>query len=159
MNPRRRRALIIAALISRLQAVTMANDFLTDAGQNIFTGETPQLGPDDPDIAFAVVPGDETVLVQGEKFGNNLPIEIQAVRKLSSANVGVDEWVSIEDMLSDIKSAIETGNRAESGTIDGLVPYGIDRSTTRTVPREPGSTVVAAGITYIAQFTESWGDR
>jgi hypothetical protein len=157
-NPKRTRAAILAEFITRLSAITMASGFLTDAGQAIYCYETPQLGPDDPAIAIAVVPRDEEVTYQGAKFYNQLPVEVQAVCRLTRGQVGLEEFTAIENLLTDIKSAIESGNRLTSAKFGGLIPDGLDRQGVRTVPREPGSTVVAVGIPYLAPYSEDWGD-
>ena len=92
-----RRSLILEALQARLQVIEVANDFLTDAGQHVYLGDTPALGPDDEDAAIAIVVGDEIPRYQGVNLLIALPVEIQAI-----ARATLDEpWMAVEDVLTE----------------------------------------------------------
>lgn len=140
---------ILEALRARLQAITRIGGYATDAGALVFLGEQPDLGPDDPDVALAIGVGDDEPGHQGEHVFIRLPLEIQAIAKAS-----LDEpWLTIEAVIGDIKKAVEQSDR----TLGGYVKRQIERGVTRTLAREPGSTTVGVGITYVAPYVEVWG--
>lgn len=145
-----RRQEILREFIERLGAITKANGFQSDAGETVFIGEAPDLGEDDPTTAIAIVVGDEEPTYQGEQLAIRLPYEIQGLAK---ANLE-EPWVTIEEVIADIKKAVELPDR----TLGGLVKRQIERQAVRALPREPGSTTVGASVTYIAPFVEVWGD-
>lgn len=147
------RQVIVADAISRLETIRTGedSDFETDAGQNIFIGEKPELGEADPDEAIAIVLDDDAVEQQTQKTQIKLPIEIQALVKVGHTNA----WLRIEAILGDIKRAMETDlikGRRELGT------YPLSRGTTRTLPREPGSRTAGVGVTYDIDYAEGWGN-
>lgn len=144
-----KRQAILEALRDRLEAITTANGFRTNAGQTVCLGETPALGPDDATVAIAIVVGDDEPRFQGEHVFVSLPIGVQA---LAQADLD-DPYLAIEAVLGDIKEAVELEDR----TLGGLVPRSIDRGSTRTLEREPGSTTVGVELEYSAPYTEVWG--
>lgn len=144
-----RRQRILAVLLERIEAIRTANGFNTEAGWAVFLGETPVLGPDDPESAIAIVVGDDVTPYQGENVMVQLVIEFQALAK---ADIN-KPWIVVEAMLADIKRAIELEDR----TLGRLVPNKIERGPSRTLPRVPGSTTVGASLTYIAPYLERWG--
>lgn len=137
---------ILEAIRARLRAVTVGQ--IEDT--YVFLGEAPDLGPDDPDIAIAILPGEDAVRRQGQKFLITWPIEIQALVK-----VDLDEpHVKAEELLADIKQAFEL----EDLTLGGLVTRdSMQRQPTRIVPREAGMTTVGVGVTYTVDYQETWG--
>lgn len=149
MSDTPRRRAIVEAFQTRLGAIAVADGFRTDAGLHIFLQETPALGDDDPDIAIALLTRADESSWQGEHVMLRLPVEIQAVAKDS-----LDApWLLVEDLLADIKTAVELEDR----TLGGLVRRQIERGATVTVERAEGSTVVGLSITYVAPYTERWG--
>lgn len=146
--PTSRRQLILEALQARVSAILLAGGFATDAGATVFLGETPQLGPDDPFEAIALVPDDDSVQDKGYLFVQ-LPVAVQALAK---ADLDAP-WETIEAILGDIKAAVELDDK----TLGGLLKAPMMRGTTRTLAREPGSTTVGAGVTYICSYVEQWG--
>lgn len=144
------RQTIAADAISRLGEIQAGvGDFETDAGANVFIGERPELGKDDPDEVLAIVFGDDEITKDTPKTYLTLPIEIQAVVKVSPTNA----WLRVESMLGDIKRAMETDSvrgRRELGS------YPMRRGTTRTLPREPGSATIGVGVTYFIDYAEPW---
>lgn len=144
-----RRELILAALLERIEAIRTTNGFNSDAGTRVFLGESPVLGPDDPDAAIAVVVGDDVTPYVGENVFVVLVVELQAVAK---SNIN-HPWLAVEGLLADIKRAIEVEDR----TLGKLLPNKLERGSSRTLPREPGSATVGASVTYIAKYPEAWG--
>lgn len=144
-----RRQVILAALRIRLQAIHVADGYQTDAGDAVVIGEAPQLGPDDSDVAIALMVQDDDIQYQGENVNALLPIEIQAVAKVDLER----PWWTAEMVLGDIKRAIEVDDR----TLAGVVPRRIQRGRTRIKDREAGSSTVGIGVTYIAPYLEAWG--
>jgi hypothetical protein len=141
---------ILAALLARVGAIQIAAGFTSDAGLAVTLGESPLLGPDDPDVAIAILVNDDDPKYQGMQIMIRLPVSIQA---LANPNLA-DPWLAVEALLGDIKRAVELEDR----TLGGLVKRQIERGPTRTVLREPGSTVVGAQVTYICPYTECWGN-
>jgi len=144
-----RRQLILAALLERIGAIRKANGYNSEAGRQVFLGESPVLGQDDPESAIAIVLGDDAVPYVGENVTVKLVIEFQAHTK---ADINAP-WLAVEALLADIKRAIELEDR----TLGKLLPNKIERGPSRTLPREPGSTTVGASVTYIATYLERWG--
>jgi len=147
---------ILTELISRVSAIAVANGYQTDAGLRLFVGELPALGPDDPDAALALIVRDEQA-ADLSGYGEApdgiilsvLPVEVQAVVKADLEQ----PWVSVEGVIADIKQAVETNDRS----LGGVRALPLKSGRTRAFPREPGSTVVGAGVPYLATFAESWG--
>ncbi len=142
------RQAILAAFLAAVREITIAHGFATDAGDKVFLGETAQLGEDDPDQAIALVVDDDEARSPGYVFVT-LPIVVQALAKAD-----LDEpWLAVEALLGDLKRAIEQTDR----TLGGLLKSELQRGSTRTLPREPGSTTVGASITYHCEYVEVWG--
>lgn len=127
---------------------------LTDAMPtvNVYLGELPQLDGDNlPDRAIAIVIGDTLPTVQqGDlMIEEELPVEIQG-----AARADLDEpWWSVEDLIADIKRAVELEDRR----LSNLLKYDMKRGGTRTVPRQEGSAFVGAGVMYLCPIQELWG--
>jgi len=144
-----RRRLILEAIRARLWEIRTVNGFATDAGETVFLGETPELGPDDPEQAIAIVVDDELPAHQGENVFSVMPVVVAALAKAD-----LDEpWLAVEAVLGDIKRAIELEDR----TLGGLVRLRFERGATRTMKREPGSVTVGVAIEYRAPILEKWG--
>ncbi len=141
---------VIAAIVSRLEEIEVANGYNTDAGQNVYLGEAPALGPDDPAAVLAVVLADEELGNQGENVVVTLPVDVQAIVKVTIAT----PHVTLEEMIEDIKIAIEQVDRTLGGL---LVRRGLTRGPVRSLPREDGSEFVGAAVQYLAIFAEKWG--
>jgi hypothetical protein len=144
-----RRQQVIEALKARVAAITIAGGFNTDAGSLVFLNETPALGPDDPDVAIAMLIRDDDPSYHGEQVFYRLPIEFQALAKADLAA----PWVIVEQVLQDIKRAVELADR----TLGRLLRTNLERRSTRTLEREQGSTAVGVAITYEAPIAETWG--
>lgn len=140
------RQAILTALLERLGTIRVDDGFNSNAGVTVFLGESPLLGEDDPDAAIAVVLRDDVIRWQGKKAFLDLPLEIQAVAKTTLDAC----WLTIEALLEDIKRAVETVDHTIAETK-------LERGQTRTLPREPGSTTVGAGVTYVVTYAEGWG--
>lgn len=144
-----RRLAIIVAFMERVAAIAQTNGFMTDAGTTVILGEKTEFGADDPEQAIGLVILSDVPRYQGENVFMSLPIEFQAIAK-SDIN---QPWLVAEQVLGDIKQAIELSDR----TLGGLVPRQIKRGPTRVLPREAGGTTVGVGITYLAEYAEAWG--
>ena len=147
--PASRRRLIVEALKARVEAIRVANGFETDAGVTVFLGETPPLGPDDPETAIAIVVGDEDPQYQGANLFIRLPVAIQALARADLEQ----PWLAVEDLIGDIKRAVELEDR----TLGGLVKRQIERGSVVALEREPGSTTVGAAVTFVCPYVEGWG--
>lgn len=143
-----RRRAILEAFLARLQGITVANGYATNAGLQVFLNETPELGEDDPPTAIAVVVDDDAPGYQGEKVFITLPLEVNA---LAAANL-TSPWLTAEDVLGDIKKAVEIDVQ-----LAGLLQWRMERGSTQTAKREPGSTTVGVAVTYRLPYREVWG--
>lgn len=141
---------ILEAVKARLAGISLITGYQTDAGQLIFLGEAPVLGPDDPDAAIAIVVGSDEIKYQGENAHVTLPIDVQAIAKVADHNA---PWETVEAIISDIKTSMEVDHN-----LGGLViARGLTRGPTRPLEREAGSTTAGAGIEYRFEFSEGWG--
>lgn len=141
---------ILEVVLARLRAIAQVDGFSTNAGAAVYLGEAPALGPDDRDVAIVIGIGDDAVRYQGEQLYLDLPLEIGALAKADLSA----PYLAAEAVLADIKRAMELTDR----TLGGLVKRQMERSPTRTLPREPGSTAVGVAITYVCPYTEVWGN-
>lgn len=144
-----RRLLILDRLAERASVITRANGFPSDAGAKVYLGAAPELADGDPDEAIALVPRDDSPREQGYQW-TTLPVEIQAIAKASIA----EPWLAVELLLGAIKVAIELEDR----TLGSLLKGDMTRGPTRTLEREPGSTTIGLGVTYLCSYVEPWGD-
>ncbi len=147
-----RRSAMLEQLVARLQRITQANGFATDAGLAIYEGQLPGLTKSDPAVALAILVGDDEVDEwRGEHVRIVLPVEVAVTVRADLA----DGWVDyIEPGLGDLKRAVELVDRTLGGTCDGK---GISRGPTRTLPREPGSEMLGASVTWRLPYLEMWG--
>ncbi len=129
-------------------SVLVERGFATDVGQRVYLGEAPQLGPDDPDAAVALLLGEQPGDL-GLNVFTEIPLECQAHAKadLDAA------WLTVENVIGDIKRAVELADRS----LGGLVLQQLRRGPVKAIQREPGSTTIGASVTYLAQFKEAWG--
>jgi hypothetical protein len=139
---------VIGELVSRVEDISIVNGYQTDAGLTLFVGATRQLGPDDPNTAICVLVRDDAATDLGGDVSTTLPVECQAIGKVTLDAA----WLTVEAIIADIRKAIETGDR----TLDGLLTRDLVRGRTRALPRDPGSTQIGAGVEYRATFLESW---
>jgi hypothetical protein len=150
-----RRQQFLEVLLARLEAITQANGFTTDAGEHVYLGFAPAVGPDDAPQAIAVIVGDDEPGYQGENVSYRLPIEVQAIAAVPAGQQD-QPWLTVEAMLRDIKRAVEKPDRKFGGLLN--VGRGLERGPTRTLPREAGSTAVGLSVTYFAPMSEAWGE-
>lgn len=146
-----RRLSIMNAIVERLSAISRAQgEYRTDAGDDVFKGEAPQLGDDDPDQAISLMWGDDEPRVAGPGYLVSAPLMVSAVAKVTLA----EPWDVIELVLADIKKAVELD---DDRRLEGLLSGVFTRGATATLAREPGSLVVGLTIRYDMQWKESWG--
>ena len=146
------RQLIVEAFRDRLELILIASGYDTDAGQDVFLGESVTFGPDDADQGIAIdVQEDDVSQSMGPipELSIRLPLDIQALAKATIAQ----PWVAVEEILGDIKKAVETGSATWVGTLGGE----LTRGTTQTLERTEGANAVGAAITYEILYTETWG--
>ncbi len=144
-----RRLLILERLAQLAARITLANGFPTDAGARIYLGGAPELGPEDPADAIAIVPRDDQPR-EPNYLWIVLPVEIQAIAKATIA----DPWIAVEVLLGSIKLAIELEDR----TLGSLLKGDMTRGPTRTLERQPGSLTIGVGVTYYCSYVEPWGN-
>jgi hypothetical protein len=145
-----RRRLIFEVYRDRVSAIRGTNGFATEAGRAVSVGELPNLGPDDPEDAVAIIGGNDDWRQQGKAFFVSWPITVWAVTKASREA----PYLALEHTLADIVRAVELDDM----TLGGLVYQAIRRIPPRlTLPREDGSQVVGVGVTYMHDFKEGWG--
>ena len=152
-TPTSRRQKILEWFLAHLQTITVRNGFRTDAGERIYLNEIPELGPDDPDVAIALTAEPDETSVNLMHVVIRLPLKIHAIAKVTLDDP-VQPWIAAEQVLSDVKEAIEQTDR----TLGGLVLNRIERDQTETLPRVAGSLTVGVTIGYIAPYKERWGN-
>lgn len=141
---------VIVAFRDRLRKIARTNGFVTNAGRTILIGSVAQLGPDDPTEAIALTVDNDEVKRTGEHVLCRVPFTFSAVVRIDQE----DCWIKVERILGDIKRAIELPDR----TLGGLIRDKFERGNTNTSPRETGSMVVSAEVTYWAWLPERWGE-
>lgn len=149
------RKAILAALVARLTTIRRPT-FATDAGLVVLVGEI-ALGEDDADCGIAVMPGETGPLGDREvwKVSETLPVQVAALARVQSWADYENAWMRVEDVLADIKQAIETADR----TLGGLLPLELRRGPTVTLEREEGQQTLGVAITYEAPYATGWGIR
>jgi hypothetical protein len=142
-------------LRERLSKISIENGFVTDAGKAIFMGDAPQLGPNDPWAAIAVIVGPDSPETTGGLVRTTVPIEVQAIVRAELE----DAVMAAEAVIADIKRAVEIEgiDAHRSRSLKGTLPLGLERGQTTWLRRQDGSTFAGAGITYNASFEERWG--
>lgn len=144
-----RRQDVIEEVRTRLEEITTANGYQTNAGNLILMGQTPALSESDPEQALAVTVGQDTVGYQGEDVQVTLPVMIFA---LVRADLD-DPYLAAEAVLADIKKAIETDHN-----LGGLLKArGLVRGSTTAALRDPASEFVGGSVFYEMMFAEKWG--
>lgn len=147
-NPSRRQQ-ILEAIRTRLRAIAPETGFRTQLGDDVLLGELPTLGKDDR-VGLAVIAGDEQIGSVREHVKVTLPIQICVV----VAPEDLDEpWVTVEEAIADVKQAIELPDR----TLGRLLLDNLKRGPVQTLPRESGSALMGATVTYIVEFVDLWG--
>lgn len=148
-----KRQLIFAAVVPRLQLITIENEYQTDAGKNVFIGESVTLAEDDATHAIAVDILEDRIVRQESgptpRISIRLPLSFQA---LVRADVE-DNLLEAEKVLSDIKIAIET----DSATWLGELAQEFTRESTLSIPRREGATAAGRAIDYSLLMFEIWG--
>lgn len=149
-----RRLRILEALKARVEAITIANGFTTDAGLHVYLGVIPALGADDEKQAIALIPGEDSVGKHLSNIRIDLPVNIAAV-----ADPTLDRpWEAVEAMLLDIKKAVELDDRSLGGLlIEGNGVLGLYRGTTEILERRSGTDAVGVAITYGCPYVEAFG--
>jgi hypothetical protein len=149
-----RRREILDAVLARLEAILTADGFVTDAGANVHLGDAPPFGPDDAREAIVVVVEDDEPKWQADGFFIELPLSIQAVVATGGVELGT-AYQTAEAILEDIKTAVELADRKLGGL---LAWHGLERGSTRTLQREPGSEFVGVAVEYRCPYRENWGN-
>jgi hypothetical protein len=162
LQPSKRQA-AIAELVRRLEFITKAKGYNTDAGEHIFLGEAPSFGEGDPPEAIAILIQDDSPQTSGGAIRTRTPIEIWAV-----VPAGIEApLLAVEAIIADVKEAVEIeidgsvdrflGTIADDGHPYGTLPRGLERGVIQALKREPGGTYVRAAVEYVANFEERWG--
>lgn len=148
-----RRIRILLECVKRLEQISVAGGFLTDAGLSIALGQNVELGENDPDIGIVIVLGDERPTGSQQKACYDLPIMIRALAKEDSDTPAL----AIEYLIADIKKAIEADDRTLDQAVNRNGSLGLVRDRVSALPREEGSRTVGAEVVYIAPVWEAWG--
>lgn len=157
-----KRSAALVDLRSRLAWIAKDNDYSSDIGNQITMGEVYQLGPDDSKTGIAVMVGDDSGESAGQRTTSVVPVEVVGYIPYDT----VDAVLVIEGIIEDIKRAVEieedgARDRFLGTTVDdvpyGTLPCGVERGAVRTIPREAGSPIIGASVTYMLTFQEDWG--
>jgi hypothetical protein len=153
--PNTTRGRILAEFERRVSMIRRTSSFATDAGRLVFIGEAPDLGPDDPDHAVAVIPGNTAGLGDPTlgKVGASWPILVAALARMSNWQDASRAWMLVEAVIGDVVRAIETEDR----TLGGFVPGDLRRGAIEALGRAEGTMTVGLSITYDAPYHTAWG--
>lgn len=151
-----RRQRILDAFKARVEAIRIEDGFETDLGLNVLMWELPAFGPDDPKQVLAIIPREDQVAAALSNIPIDLPVDVAVLVSPELANPGA----LIEAALRDVKKAVELEDRTLGGLLRGgrNNPGGIVRGTTEPYPRQSGSQVAGASITYVLPYVEAYGD-
>lgn len=140
----------LRVLKERLEGITVANGFQTDAGLTLFVGEHPVFGPADPEASIALLPQADVPGSQMQNVFTVLPVLVEVIVKASAT----EPWDTIEAIIADVKTAVETDH-----DLDGTLakPRGLQRGPTKPYDREAGSEFVGASVEYQLSLVEGWG--
>jgi hypothetical protein len=150
-----RRLRILEALKARVERIQIEHGYQTDLGKTVLLGVLPTFGPDDPDQVLAILIGEDQV---GDQQIGKIPIVLPVnFAVLVKPDVG-NPWVLVEQGLSDIKKAVESGDQSLGGLLRGgrNNAEGLMRGSTETMERRSGSEAIGALITYGVKYDESW---
>lgn len=152
-----RRRRILEEFERRLNAINSNDAFETDAGDRIYLGEAPLFGPDDEDDAIAVMPATDELGAQQMKVIATLPIDVVVMARW---NLQMEEWswTRVEQLLADVKRAIELDETQDPHRdLGGLLTGRLRRGPTIPLERVPGATSLGCAIRYFAPIAEAWG--
>lgn len=147
---------ILNALKARLEVITIAAGYNTDAGANVLMGEMPTFGPDDPDCYLSILtPSDAPVWV-GENVVSEITLRIAAIcaSKGATEPPSTSPSIALENLVEDVKRAVEVADRELGGLIRRP---GLKRGQVRPFDREPGVDVVGAVLEWSGTVCEQWG--
>ncbi len=136
----------------RQQIIDAFNVKVAESDYQLYTGGTPGLGPEDPDVVVAVILGDDQPGHQQENIFLELGVGVEVIAKADLAN----PYDAIEDALGVLKTNIETADRDLGGLLRN-VSRGMERGGTVSMEFGPGSTEVGRRITYVLSYVEQWG--
>jgi hypothetical protein len=145
-----RRQRIIEAVLHRLERIQRVNGYETDAGRAIYN-EPVNLGPDDPNEALALTPGETitTWQLEGKAKVIVLPLQVFALVR----PVGAYPLLRAEAIIGDAKRAME----APPLSLDGLCKA-FRAGEVDPVDRQEGTTTLGLRVVYLATYHEQWGE-
>lgn len=156
-NPSNRQ-LAIAELRRRLRLIRTTAGYQTDVGESVLLCERPSFGPDDPTAVLNMAVLDDEYTYQGENVSAVVPVRCEAIVKADAD----DPWVTVEAVIADIKTAVETDWDLTDPTVSPpkrrLIQNGLSRQGVVPLEREEGSEFVGAGVVYLLHMKEKWGD-
>lgn len=152
-----RRKDIVGEILARLQGISVAGGFRTDAGGTVLVNELPEFGEvapggDTPAAVLVIMVGADERTWSGKAFMARLPMAVMGLVDTDRVDTG-DAWMLAEDLAADIKQAIETEDR-RLGTL--LMEF-LERGDTELLAREPGTSTMGVVVNYVAPFKEPWG--
>ena len=152
------RQLIAEEARRRLQRITVANGFDTDAGQHVSLGVVVVLSSADASQAIAIDIQDVEIDEDsgfGDPRGQDQPLRMSmSVQAIASADLD-QPWIAAEQVLSDIKKAMEDPD--VDSWPDAVKDFGPGSPRDSTLEREEGSTFVGAAANYAILYLETWG--
>lgn len=147
-----KRLQFLRAVKALLSTIRTNADFNTDAGANVFMGETVKLGPSDPTSCLSISVLDDDPQNQHVNVASVMAIEVQAHVK-ADLNEPI---LIVEQVIADIKVALEQEDRSLGGIVQK--GSGLQRGGTRIIERPEGSEFMGAGIVYRGLLVEKWGN-
>lgn len=135
---------IALAIHDRLTQITVANGYLTDAGLRVFRGRRTL---DERDVPCIVLMEDIDE-VQDAKM-NLVKLHQRYVVEAHSTCDPNNPNDKAHELLTDLKKAVFAGDKTFGGKVRNLF-----YRTRRIGPREDGSALVFASVTFDAEFSE-----
>ena len=149
---------ILLALRSRLEMITLANGYQTDAGRNVMIGQ--RLADHRADIlpAIRVMRSNEpTIQLQGRRRDLTFAASVECFVLADQDNPGL----ALEDVIADVKKALFLADdRYLQDVVSGkcLLHTELSLDVIALAPVEPGSRVESAVMAVSGAFPELYGD-
>lgn len=142
------RSTALTAIKVKLQAITVAGGYFTDAGLKVIYGNAGHTKDDGlPRVVMSTAKvSPETFTQQAQQF--KLPIVVEGER---TATDPVSPLDSAEELLADIKRALFAANT----TLDGKV-IDLHLVDEEVFDREDGALTVGARVTLVADYAEDF---
>jgi hypothetical protein len=144
-----RRQQVLAAIRERLQAITVANGYATDAGLHIHHGGEVTAHDEMPVLIYRPEPA--VLVAEGRQEQWRVTVMVTGL----AISEGEDPLDAAEALLADIKQALFTPT---DRTLGGVAIDVAPASGADTFDREPGGSFVGCIVPALVEFIETRGE-